>query len=105
MTDGAAWGVAGGYHDAAGAWQDTPVEATAAVLAAMSADGDSPPAPPPMWFVRPGETHPMWGPCQLVLEDGTDAGTHGALPGDLPLGYHDLIPTDGGPTTRLVVTP
>ena len=105
MTDGAAWGIADGYHDAGGVWQDTPAEATAAVLAAMGADGDAPPAPPPMWFVRAGETHPMWGPCQLVLEDGTDLGTHGALPGDVPLGYHDLIPNDGGPTTRLVITP
>jgi 4-alpha-glucanotransferase len=28
-----------------------------------------------------------------------------ALPPDLPPGYHDLVPRDGGPTTRLVVTP
>ena len=40
-----------------------------------------------------------------MLEDGTHVAVADALPPDLPLGYHDLHPSDGGPTTRLIVVP
>lgn len=100
-----AWSVTEGYADLAGRWHRT-AEATAAALhAAMGAHGDGPPAPPPLWFVRPGEAHRLLGLCALTLEDGTELGVVAQLPPDLPLGYHRLAPTDGGPVTELVVTP
>src|SRR5438309_4607687 len=60
---------------------------------------------PPMWFVRAGHVEFLLGTADLVLEDGTTLRGVEALPPDLPPGYHDLRPLDGGPTTRLVVTP
>jgi 4-alpha-glucanotransferase len=68
--------------------------------------GDEPPPPgPPLWFVRAG--HPEWllSPADLILEDGSTRRNVDALPPDLPPGYHALVPLDGGPTTRLVVSP
>jgi 4-alpha-glucanotransferase len=44
-------------------------------------------------------------PCHLVLEGGDDAGIVDDLPPDLPIGYHQLVPVDGGPTTQLIVSP
>jgi 4-alpha-glucanotransferase len=40
-----------------------------------------------------------------VLEDGSVVAVDAGLPPDLPLGYHDLHPGDGGPATRLIVVP
>lgn len=58
-----------------------------------------------MWFVPSGEVHTLWDPCRLMLEDGTDLGELVALPADLPIGYHQLRPVGGGPTTHLIVHP
>jgi 4-alpha-glucanotransferase len=71
----------------------------------MGPDADTPPPGPPLWFVRAGHVEFLLGPADLVLEDGTTIHGVEALPRDLPPGYHDLVPLDGGPTTRLVVTP
>ncbi len=106
-TDLAAWGIDTGYWDAGGRWQrpdPSSLEAVAAAMGAQPGDG-GPPAGPPLWFVGTGSQDRLLGPCDLVLEDGTDLGTVTALPPDLPAGYHDLRPLDGGPTTRLVVSP
>ncbi len=64
-----------------------------------------PPSGPPMWFVRAGSTHFLHSPADLHLEDGTVVRAEEALPPDLPIGYHDLLPLDGGLVTRVVVTP
>ena len=40
---------------------------------------------------------PLDRPAELRLEDGTALQVNTALPPDLPLGYHDLFPLDGGP--------
>lgn len=66
---------------------------------------DPPPAARPVWFVTEGEAPSMHRPAELVLEDGTSLRTGSELPPDIPIGYHDLNPDDGGPTTRLIVTP
>ena len=58
-----------------------------------------------MWFVRHGTGPTINRPAELVLEDGTRLKAVERLPPDLPLGYHDLHPDDGGATTRLIVTP
>ena len=102
-----AWGVDDGFHDVQGRWHETTGETRRALRAAMGGiDGDEhPPAGRPVWFVRHGHGEGVERPCEVVLEDGTSVDVGDALPPDLPLGYHDLHPSDGGPTTRLIVTP
>ena len=103
-----AWGIDDGYQDVDGQWHDTPDATRRTLRVAMGglADvGDPPPSARPVWFVREGTSPELQRPAALVLEDGTRlvAPTH--LPPDLPIGYHDLHPNDGGPTTRLIVRP
>ncbi|HEX4819414.1 MAG TPA: 4-alpha-glucanotransferase [Acidimicrobiales bacterium] len=103
-----AWGIEDGYWDIAGRWHETPEATRRALRVAMGglADvADPPPATRPVWFVRHGRAPSIQRPAELVLEDGTRLDAAGTLPRDLPLGYHDLHPDDGGPTTRLIVTP
>lgn len=103
-----AWGIDDGYWDVAGVWHDTPDGTRRALRVAMGglADADDPPPRGhPVWFVRHGTGPAIERPAELVLEDGTTVTAHDALPPDLPLGYHDLHPSDGGITTRLIVVP
>ena len=95
------WSISDGYFDVAGTWHETPEETRAALRTAM---GDPQPGPP-VWFVPVGTTAPLWNPCRIVLEDGHELDPVATLPADLPIGYHDLFPVDGGPTTRLIVHP
>lgn len=95
-----AWGVDDGWRDTQDRWHPTPPAAIDAMRAAM---GD--PADRPVWAVRPGAADPLRGRCHLTLEDGTDVGEVDALPGDLPLGIHELRPLDGGPVTTLLAGP
>jgi 4-alpha-glucanotransferase len=102
------WGIEDGYWDIAGAWHDTPPDTRRALRLAMGGLGDvedPPPASRPVWFVRHGTAPSIQRPAELVLEDGTEVRATDALPENLPLGYHDLHPEDGGPTTRLIVAP
>ena len=50
----------------------------------------------PVRVVRAAEGATLAGPAELRLEDGTALRVDGALPPDLPLGYHELRPLDGG---------
>lgn len=103
-----AWGIDDGYWDIAGGWHETAEPTRRALRVAMGGLGDvadPPPATRPVWFVRHGQPAPIERPAELVLEDGTRLQATNLLPPDLPLGYHDLLPNDGGPTTRLIVTP
>lgn len=95
------WGITDGYHDVLGVWHETPVETRDRLREAMG----SPEPGRPMWFVEHGSWHRLWGPCQLVLEDGTDCGIIHELTADLPLGYHELHPHTRDVPTRLVVHP
>ena len=99
-----AWGITDGYWDVDGEWHDTDPEVHAALLRAMGAEGDGPPAVA-YWSVRQGDGHVLQSACALHLEDGTWLPVTDQLAPDLPVGYHDLHPTDGGPVTRLVVAP
>ena len=103
--DAAAWGIEDGYWDANGQWQDAPRSTIDAILASMRAEGDGPPPGPPLWFVRAGHVEFLQGTCDVTLEDGTVLRSVDALPPDVPPGYHDLQPLDGGPATRVVVSP
>ena len=95
------WGIADGYHDIEGIWHATPPATQARLRQSMGA----PQPPPPMWFLPAGHAATLWGRCALRLEDGTHLDDVHSLPPDLPLGYHDLTPIDGGPATTLVVHP
>lgn len=103
-----AWGIDSGYWDATGRWQEPATASITAVAAAMGAGPDQPVPPTesaPLWFVASGCREPLQDRCTLALEDGTDLGALNTLPPDLPLGYHQLHPADGGPSTHLVVSP
>lgn len=95
------WGISDGYFDVAGDWHETSTITRDRLRAAMG----TPEPGPPMWFVPVGDTHSLWDPCRLVLEDGTDLGEINSLPDDLPIGYHRLHPLDDSPITHLVVHP
>jgi 4-alpha-glucanotransferase len=101
------WGIDDGYEDALGAWRETPAATQSALLAAMGVDPaqSGPPAEAPVRVVRAGQALPLTKPAELRLEDGTAWRADAALPPDLPLGYHELRPLDGGATVRIVVSP
>ena len=95
------WGITEGYHDVAGTWHPIDPGVCDRIRASMGA-----PRPgPPLWFVEHGTSHQLWNECELVVEDGTSWGLRHDLPTDVPIGYHDLRPLDGSPTTRLIVHP
>src|SRR5262249_62092053 len=54
---------------------------------------------------RAGEPIDIPAPARLVLEDGGELDIEGALPRDVPAGYHELRPADDGPPIRLIVSP
>ena len=100
------WGIDDGYFDVRGHWHATPEATRVALREAMGAEGDGPPAPEhPLWVVRAGDTPSLLGPCELRVEGGEARRVEHHLPADLPVGYHDLAPLDGGPVTRLIAAP
>lgn len=102
------WGIDDGYFDVGGNWHATTPATRAALQDAMRGDrtADRPPPPEqPLWVVRTGTAEVLFSPCEVHLEDGTTLAPADTLPPDLPIGYHELHPLDGGPVTRLVVTP
>ena len=103
--DLAAWGVDTGYWDAVGQWKEPPRATLEAIADSMGVTEGGPRPGPPLWFVRAGHGEWLQSPADLILEDGTTRRGVDALPPDLPPGYHELVPLDGGPTTRLVISP
>jgi 4-alpha-glucanotransferase len=102
MTD--AWGIADGYHDAFGEWRVPSPATREALRRAMRAEGDAPP-PAPLIVRRTGERVEIPERARLVLEDGTELDVDGALPADVPPGYHELHPVDDGPPIRVILSP
>jgi len=98
------WGVGEGYVDDRGTWRAFRPGTVAAVLEAMGASDDGPPASP-VRVVRPGSAAPIPGTAELVTEDGGTLRIEGRLPPDLPMGYHHLTDLDSGEVTTLVVSP
>ncbi len=98
------WGISDGYWDVAGTWHSTDDDVRVALLQAMGAEGDSPPGSR-YWSVTAGEAHYLDSLCEVQLEDGTLLPAVAQLPPDLPVGYHELHPLDGGSVTPLVVAP
>jgi 4-alpha-glucanotransferase len=96
-----AWGIDDGWEDTDHRWNSASPATVDAIRTAM---GD-PAGGRRTLVVRPGAETPLSVPAHLRLEDGTDLGDVATLPRDLPLGIHDLIPLDGGPSTSLIVSP
>ncbi|HEY4028581.1 MAG TPA: 4-alpha-glucanotransferase [Candidatus Dormibacteraeota bacterium] len=101
----AAWGVAPGYHDIGGRWVAAEPESVGMVLAAMGAGDAQDPPGAPVLVVHAGEATPLDGPAEVVTEDGAVLTAGGALPADLPLGYHTLRDLGAGSEIRLIVSP
>ncbi len=99
------WGVQERWQDASRRWHEVSPETVSLVLAAMGADGDGPPPPPCTLFAGPGRRVQLDGPAELTTEDGAVWTVDGALPVDLPFGYHCLTSLDDGRRTPLVVSP
>src|SRR5262245_6331445 len=102
------FGIDDSYHDARGARHETSRATRAALQAAMGVTPET--AAPPLddpadvRVLLPGGDRHLEGGADLVLEDGTSRPLDGALPDELPFGYHHLYPRAGG-ETLLVVSP
>lgn len=100
------WGIDPGYHDTLGHWRPVSDETRGRLRAAMHVEPDAEgPGEAPVEVRRAGEVPRVAGPADVRLEDGSVLRFDGALPHDLPLGYHDVAPLDGRPPVRLIVTP
>lgn len=99
------WGVDRRYRDASGEWHDVGKETVAALHAAMAAEGDEGPAVEggPL-VLREGESAPIEGPVEVILEGGDRQTLRGRVGPGLPVGYHQLHPRRG-PSRRLIVAP
>jgi 4-alpha-glucanotransferase len=103
MTD--AWGIADGYEDALGAWHTASDITRAELRTAMGADDGHIPGGTIVRVLRPGDDLSIAAPARLTLENGGVFDVRGALPPDIPFGYHDLQSLDGGAAVRLIVSP
>ena len=99
------WSIDDGYFDALGEWRATSASTHRTIVRAMGADPDTPPAAPRVRVLRAGQTAAANARGRLVLEDGGDVPVDGALPADLPLGYHTLHEDDLPPARVIVVPP
>ena len=102
-----AWGIDAVYQDAAGKEQRVSRESIDAIRSAI---GSPPPAPQslfdePVKVMRCGEPLVLPGPAELRLEDGSAMEVRDRLPTNVPVGYHELAPTGGSASTKLIVTP
>ncbi|HZD65129.1 MAG TPA: 4-alpha-glucanotransferase [Acidimicrobiales bacterium] len=105
MSELSAWGIEAGYRDQEGRWHETPRASREAVAAAMGVEPGHRPGPGPVRTVQAGASMAVPGPFEVALEDGATRSGRDRLPGDLPLGYHDLLrPGDEAPV-RLIVSP
>jgi 4-alpha-glucanotransferase len=100
-----AWGVDDGYIDTGGAWRPTGPEARARLRAAMGPIDEESSAAGSLVHRRGQPVPAVEGAADLALEDGAVLRVNGALPPDLPLGYHEIRPLDGRSARRLVVAP
>ncbi len=100
-----AWGIERGYHDVGGSWHDAPAATLDAVAASLGAVDGPPAIGDDVWVVRAGDRVDAGGLYTLTCEDGGQARGDGALPPDIPLGYHNLFLHQRGRVVRLIVSP
>lgn len=93
-----AWGVDDAYFDALGTHRSTSPRTRAAIHEAMGVDSQRDGRhPPPVLVLRSGERYAQEMRGQLTLESGQRLAINGALPTDLPTGYHDFYASGAGP--------
>ncbi len=97
------WGVAPGFHDVTGQWRQALPETVDAILESMGATAEGPP-PPAAVTIRTDHPMPPLGPGRLLLDDGATVEVAGALPADIPVGYHEFEPVNS-PRYPLIVSP
>ena len=98
------WGIEPSYEAIGGRRVDIQPETARSLLRAMGAEG--PPAPPPAVLVHPaGRPLGLDEPHEVETEDRARVPAPGALPSDVPPGYHTLRRLRDGQATRLIVTP
>lgn len=101
-----AWGIVNEYQDAMGHIRATSDQTREAIRRSM---GDIHPQTlaegPPVRVIRQGEGGHVPGALKITLEDGSTRDGHDWLPGDLPLGYHQLEASGRGRPLRLIVAP
>jgi len=111
-----AYGVAVRYEDADRQMVDVADDVVVAVLAQFGVDASTqdavaaelaavrarPAALPPTIVLRIGTGHPLPGSAVVRLEDGTERAVAGAVPDDLPLGWHRLVTADRDVTLCVV---
>ncbi len=101
--DAEAWGIAPHFLDQRGRRHDLSPDTARALLAAMDAEDERPPAITDLRFARAGRPLDLGGRWRLHAEDGTRQDVEGVLP-DPPLGYH-WLEGEQGRRVRLVVSP
>jgi 4-alpha-glucanotransferase len=99
--------IADGYEDTSGTWRPTSDATRAAIVDAMGIvaathSGDHADA---VRVIRKGTVLDPGEPAELVLEDGARLPISGALPSDVPLGYHELRLLRSERVARLIVSP
>ncbi len=105
------WGIAYGYVDGADAFVESSIETTIAIRKSMGASHDGSGAPPAnrsVVVLHPGMTYAVDAESRLRMEDGHELpfAANTMLEGDtLAHGYHSLLRTETGETTRVIVTP
>ncbi|MFM7068601.1 MAG: 4-alpha-glucanotransferase, partial [Actinomycetes bacterium] len=100
------WGVTPGWWATDGAWRTTEPATVDALHQALGAD-EFPAGPPrtDVRFIAQGNALQLDRPQVLRLEDGTELGRSSDVPGDLPLGAHELVSDDGTAAPLFVVPP
>ena len=91
------WGVEPGYWDVSGQWREVPEATLDAVMDALGAAPNGPPARAPLVTVGPGGAWPQLPAGSLALEGGgaIELGAGESPPPDLPFGYHHFEATAG----------
>jgi 4-alpha-glucanotransferase len=97
MTTSNPWGIDATYEDAAGKVQrvsEQTIEAIRTAMGRLPSQAGSP-FDEPVLVMGQNESKPLPGPAELILEEGSVLRLADQLPGDLPIGYHQLIPLNG----------
>jgi 4-alpha-glucanotransferase len=99
------YGIRDEYHDAFGTLHHTSRETRDAILAAMGLEPGQAVPRTEVRVVHPGRALPIPGRGELHLEEGGTFKVDGALPPDLPLGYHELRLEGEEQGTLLIAAP